>query len=176
MTTVDHRGKATSPPDEPAAYHDPAGVERFIEQFASAMVEAGMPRMASRVMACLMTTQTGTMTAAELSRRLQISPAAVSGAIRYLAQVRMISREREPGTRRDRYRIQHNALYESITRRDTYLSHWQRELEAGVAAAGEDTEAGRRLAETAEFLAFMNRELDGMLDRWQDHLASKRRR
>ncbi|MFD1046977.1 CoA-transferase, partial [Kibdelosporangium lantanae] len=36
---------------------------------------------------------------------LQVSPAAISGAVRYLTTVNMISREREPGSRRDSYAL-----------------------------------------------------------------------
>ena len=57
--------------------------------------------MPARVFAALLATDSGRLTAAELAELLQISPAAVSGAVRYLTQVGMVHREREPGSRRD---------------------------------------------------------------------------
>ena len=43
-----------------------------------------MPRLASRVFARLLADDDGRMTAAELTESLDVSPAAISGAVRYL--------------------------------------------------------------------------------------------
>ena len=86
---------------------------RFIEDFASALIEMGVPRMPARVFAALLTTDSGRLTAAELAARLQVSPAAVSGAVRYLIQVGMVRRESEPGSRRHYYRAPNNVWDEA---------------------------------------------------------------
>lgn len=98
-----------------------------------------------------------------------ISPAAVSGAIRYLSQVNMVTREREPGSRRDRYRVSSDQWYEALTNRDQILKRWEVTLRDGIAGLGEDTPAGRRLRETAEFFAFVQKELATMMERWREH-------
>ena len=46
-----------------------------------------MQRMPARVFAALLASDDGALTSAELGEQLQVSPAAVSGAVRYLAQV-----------------------------------------------------------------------------------------
>ncbi len=61
-----------------------------------------MQRMPARVFATLLTSETASLTSAELAARLRVSRAAVSGAVRYLTQVSMVTRERDPGTRCDR--------------------------------------------------------------------------
>jgi hypothetical protein len=146
----------------------------FIEEFATVLVDSGVPRMPARVIACLMSDDRGALTSAELSERLKISPAAVSGAVRYLAQIQMLRRTREPGSRRELYRVDHNLLYQAIADRGPLLAHWESVLRTGVGAVGAGTDAGERLTETADFLAFMSREVDGMLDRWRAHLAERR--
>lgn len=78
------------------AGRDTEAVSRFVESFAAQLVEAGMQRMAARVFAALLASDEGVMTSAELGEQLKISPAAVSGAVRYLAQTHMVSRERSP--------------------------------------------------------------------------------
>ncbi|WP_069813862.1 GbsR/MarR family transcriptional regulator [Streptomyces sp. TP-A0874] len=144
-------------------------VSRFVERFASDLVDAGMPRMPSRVFAALLASEDGTLTAAELGERLRISPAAVSGAIRYLSQVSLISREREPGSRRERYRLHSDQWYETFTQRDRILTRWENTLRSGIEAVGEDSEAGRRIAETEAFFVFLQRETAAMMDRWRQH-------
>ncbi|WP_017240187.1 GbsR/MarR family transcriptional regulator [Streptomyces sp. SS] len=148
-------------------------VSRFVERFAAEMTAAGMQRMASRVFAALLASETASMTSAELAEQLRISPAAVSGAIGYLTQVGMVSRERDPGTRRDRYVLHNELWYETFTRRDQVLVRWEKVLNEGAETLGPDTAAGRRTAETAEFFAFLHGEMAGIMDRWRDRRAAR---
>ncbi|GAA2482057.1 MarR family transcriptional regulator [Streptomyces gobitricini] len=148
---------------------------RFVERFAAELAEAGMQRMASRVFAALLASESGSLTSAELSERLRISPAAVSGAVRYLNQVGMVSREREPGSRRDRYVLHNELWYETFTRRDQVLTRWETVLRDGAETLGTDSAAGARVAETADFFAFLQKEMRGLLDRWQEHRAATAR-
>ena len=145
---------------------------RFIERFASVLEESGMPRMPSRVFAALLSVDSGRATAAELSDALRVSPAAISGAVRYLIQTSLISREREPGSRRDVYRLHDDEWYEAIYRREAVLARWERAVLDGVEAVGADSPAGRRLADTAEFFAFLQAEMPAMLQRWRARRSS----
>jgi DNA-binding transcriptional regulator GbsR (MarR family) len=142
-------------------------VARFVERFGSVMEEGGVPRMPARVFSALLATDSGRLTAAELAEQLQISPAAVSGAVRYLIGVNLLSREREPGSRRDVYRLHNDVWYEAIVNREPLLSRWQRAIEDGVEAVGAASPAGVRLTETAEFFAFLRAEMPALLERWR---------
>lgn len=146
---------------------DEEAVGRFVERFAGELAQAGMQRMAARVFAALLVSEEAAMTAAELGERLRVSPAAVSGAVRYLAQVDMIGRERDPGSRRERYVLHEGMWYEVFTRRDEFLNRWQKTAREGADALGPDTAAGARLAETAEFFQFLHGELRQIMDRWR---------
>lgn len=156
------------------AERDPDAVRRFVERFASDMVEAGVPRMPSRVFAALIGSDTGRLTAAELSEVLQASPAAISGAVRYLTQVHMIRREREPGTRRDVYIVDGDIWYETLLDRDRIVGRWQQSVRAGVEALGPDTPAGERLAMTLAFFDFISEEMPEFRARWQKRKAELR--
>ncbi|HEU0285555.1 MAG TPA: helix-turn-helix domain-containing protein, partial [Nocardioidaceae bacterium] len=61
-------------------------VLRFVERFALILVESGMPRMPSRVFAYFLADEAERYTARELATGLRVSPAAISGAVRYLIQ------------------------------------------------------------------------------------------
>ncbi|MFE0788338.1 GbsR/MarR family transcriptional regulator [Streptomyces mutabilis] len=150
---------------------DPEAVSRFVEGFAAQLVEAGMQRMPARVFAALLASDSGALTSAELGARLQVSPAAVSGAVRYLAQQHMVSREREPGSRRERYRVHSDQWYEALTNREAVLKRWEGALREGVTSLGADTPAGRRMAETLAFFEFVDGEIVAMMERWRVHRA-----
>ena len=146
----------------------------YIERFASVMTDSGMPRMPARVFAALLTQDDGRLTSHELSDRLDISPAAVSGAVSYLSQVNLVTREREPGTRRDRYRVLDEVWQDMVFERDKILARWEASLAEGVTVVGAGTPAGRRLAESVLMFQFLREETSGMQERWQARRAAMR--
>jgi DNA-binding transcriptional regulator GbsR (MarR family) len=160
----------------PAPGRDGAAVSRFIEHFASVLVEAGVPRMPARVFVALLSADSGRLTAAELADLLQVSPAAISGAVRYLSQVNMISREREPGSRRDQFRVYDDVWYEAAVRRDQLLTRWGRCVQEGIEALGRGTPAGQRMVETLAFFEFLQEEMPPLLKRWRERRAELRDR
>ncbi|HUQ54877.1 GbsR/MarR family transcriptional regulator [Lentzea sp.] len=152
-----------------ATERDTQAVSQFVERFGGILADTGVPRMPARILAALLTTDSGRLTAAEIADLLQISPAAVSGAVRYLTTVQIVSREREPGSRRDVFRMRDNVWYETTFRKDQMLVLIDEVLSQGVDSLGADTEAGMRLDETREFFRFMHDELGSLLDRWRGH-------
>ena len=154
--------RSSTPGAEPA-------VGRFVERFALTLLETGLPRMPARVFAALLVAPDARLTAAELAKRLQVSPAAISGAVRYLTQVRMVTRERDPGSRRDHYRIYDDFWYEATMHRDEMLVRWDQDLLSGIeAVGGSDTEAGARLDEMRRFFAFVRGEVPQLMAKWRE--------
>ena len=154
-----------------ARRRDPAAVLRFIERFASNLVEVGMPRMPSRVFVALLASDSGRLAAAEIAEVLRISPAAVSGAVRYLMQVQLVSREREPGSRRDYYRVHDDVWHDAVLGRDQLFAHWDAVVREGVEAVGARTPAGQRLELTREYFQFLREQLPALITQWQERRA-----
>jgi DNA-binding transcriptional regulator GbsR (MarR family) len=161
-------GVATGVAEGSDTGRDAAAVSRFIERFALTLLDSGMPRMPARAFVAILASDRGYLTAAELARVLNVSPASVSGAVRYLMQVGLIVRERAPGERRDHYRIYDDTWYDAMIRREELLVRWQNDLVSGIEAVGDDTPAGERLEETRRFFAFLHEEVPKMLDRWRE--------
>jgi DNA-binding transcriptional regulator GbsR (MarR family) len=151
-----------------AAERDPDAVARFVEEFGLLLNESGIPRMPARTLAALMVDDAGKLTASELAEQLNVSPAAVSGAVRYLMQVQLIVRKREPGDKRDHYSLLDDPWYEAIMSRDKELVRWQSMLTDGAKAAGADTSAGKRLNQARRFFKFVHAELPGLMARWRE--------
>ncbi len=139
-----------------------------VEHIGSVLTAAGLPRLPSRVFACLLLDEDGRMTAAELAAALTVSPAAISGAVRYLASVHMIRREREPGTRRDVFVVLDDAWHDMMLSTAQVHSVIRQALLGGQAAVGGlSTRAGRRVALSASFLDFLIAETDSLRERWE---------
>jgi DNA-binding transcriptional regulator GbsR (MarR family) len=144
----------------------------YIERFAAVLVAAGFPPMPARVFVALLVTDSGRLSAAELAGMLRISPAAVSGAVRYLIQLGLVHKERVPGSRRDYYRMPGNMWDDMIRMRDQVMSRWTALVREGIDLVGADTPAGERMAEQAAFLEFATKELSEILTRWQKYRAT----
>lgn len=167
-------GKRRPAPEGEPAERDDEAVRQFVERFATLMDEAGMPRMPARVFAALLATDSGRLTAAELGELLHVSPAAVSGAMRYLVQTHLASKERQPGTRRDVYQVHDDVWYEAIMDREAMMRRWEAIVRDGVDAVGRGTPAGRRLFETAAFISFYRQEVVDLQERWRKRRADIR--
>jgi DNA-binding transcriptional regulator GbsR (MarR family) len=153
---------------------DPQAVRRFVERFAGGLVDAGMPRMPALVFAALLAADDARLSAADLVEQLQISRAAVSGAVRYLSGLGIVRREREPGSRRDHYVFANDSWYEMVARREQILDQWIATTKAGLEAVGPATGAGVRLSESLAFFEFLQAEMPALLTRWRTQQALSR--
>src|SRR5689334_13221962 len=138
------------------------------------MIESGTPRMAARVYAALLVTDSGKLSAAELAERLDVGASAISGAVKYLVQIRLVERGREPGTRHDFCRIHEHTWSHYISQSDPVLVRIQAGADEGAGLLGIDSPAGRRLDETGRFFAFLREEIKQSMAKWQRLQAAER--
>jgi DNA-binding transcriptional regulator GbsR (MarR family) len=138
----------------------------FIEKFAALLVVAGFPPMAARVFVALLVSDSGRVTVAELVDLLQISPAAVSGAVRYLTGLGLVHKERVPGSRREYYRMPADVWHQVMLLRNQGLARWAALLKEGIDLVGADTPAGHRMAGHAGFFEFLAAEMPNLMARW----------
>lgn len=143
----------------------------FVERMGGALTSAGLARLPSRIFAALLVDPDGRMTAAEIGVALQVSPASVSGAVRYLDGVGMIRREREPGSRRDVFVVDDDAWRDTLLHADRVYAPMVAELDRVLDALPADDPARRRVAISREFMRFVTEEMGSMSRRWQERLA-----
>jgi DNA-binding transcriptional regulator GbsR (MarR family) len=153
--------------DDATGQRDPAAVRQFIERFTALLTLTGFPRTPARIFVALLTSDSSSMTAAEMARLLQTSPASVSGGVRYLLQVGLITAEGEPGSRRQHYRMPVTVWEDIVGLRDRQFTRWAAELKEGVQVLGPGSPAGTRMAETVRYFEFISGEIAGLLARWQ---------
>ncbi len=153
---------------------DPADphLHEVVEHLGGALADAGVARLPARVFAALLATEEGRLTSAELSALLEVSPAGVSGAVRYLTQVRMIRRERERGSRRDVYVVMDDAWHDVLMQTDQIYRPILAALVEARGTLGEDSRAAERMQLSVEFMEFIMREMAGIADRWEAYRAS----
>ncbi|KAA6222290.1 MarR family transcriptional regulator [Streptomyces albofaciens JCM 4342] len=158
------RARRSMPAPPRAAEASGGALEEEIVELA---VRSGMPRMTARVHVDLALSEEGRRTAAELARRLKVSPASVSVAVNFLVQHGYVRRERDPHRRRDLYVIDDDAWYNSVATSARQTLATIRATMAVAEAAGLDTPVGQRSAKAATFLERVITDMMESADRWR---------
>lgn len=151
QTSVPRGAKA--PPEEDHG-RDAEAVRAYEETLTTVFIASGTPRMMARIMACLTLTDSGSLTAAELARHLQVSPASISKAITFLESQGLVRRERGEG-RRERYGFDEDIWYQSMMASARSTAQIAETSRRGVGLMGAGTPAATRLENAARFLDFI---------------------
>ncbi|WP_406000025.1 helix-turn-helix domain-containing protein [Streptomyces sp. NBC_00829] len=171
-----HRRRQAAPrgPKTPPQAHgrDAEAVREYEEMFTTVLMQSGLPKMMSRVLVCLYTTDAGSLTASELVQHLQVSPASISKAIAFLEGQDLVRRERDE-RRRERYVVDDDVWYQSMmasARSTTQLVETARQ---GVGVLGPGTPAAARLENIARFLDFVSESITRAAEQARDVLYTK---
>lgn len=158
-TTLRTRRRTTKTPKQPQPQQLPHGrdadaIREYEETFTVLLMQSGLPRMAGRALTCLYISDDGSVTAAELVRHLQVSPASVSKAVSLLEGLGLISRERDE-RRRERYFADNEVWYQSVLAGAKANAQLAETARQGVEILGRDSPAAARLENIARFVDFV---------------------
>lgn len=143
---------------------DPFG--EFIERASSELVGQGFPRMPARVLMALTATEEGKATAEELAAILKASPAAISGAVKYLGLVAFVRNTTIPGTRKHVYSLGETPWYTASFARMHLYAQVESSLRGPTDRMPADSRARARIEEAADFFKFLQEKLPPLLDEW----------
>ncbi|MGW7414398.1 helix-turn-helix domain-containing protein [Streptomyces sp. NPDC054863] len=154
-----HRRRPTAPRQSEASPQphgrDAEAVREYEEVFTTVQMASGMPKMMARVMACITLTDSGSLTAAELVQRLQVSPASVSKAVAFLDGQGLVRRERDE-RRRERYVVDDDIWYQAMMASARSTAQIVETARQGVGVLIPGTPAATRLENIARFLDFVS--------------------
>ena len=167
-----------------AANHKPLTTEaslsmnnmhEYVESFGLYWEQAGLPRMAGRILSWLLICDPPHQTMHELTEALQASKSSISTGTRMLIQMGIIERLSMPGQRRDHYRVVPDSwshiMEEKAKKQFTEL---RRLAERGIALLDAASPARRqRLEEMRDYYVFMEREFPLILDHWRAHRSAQ---
>ena len=157
---------------QPGTGRDPEAVREYEETFTTVLMGSGLPKMMARVLGCLYTTDSGSLTAPELAQRLQVSPASISKAVTFLESLDLIRRERDE-RRRERYVVDDDLWYQSIIRSARDNAQLAQTARQGAGILGRDTPAAARLENIARFLDFVGESIIRAAEQAREVLYTK---
>ncbi|WP_089512600.1 helix-turn-helix domain-containing protein [Streptomyces sp. NBS 14/10] len=151
---------------------DAEAVREYEELLTTILMQSGLPKMMARVMACLYTTDAGSLTASELAQRLQVSPPSISKAIAFLEGLELVRRERDE-RRRERYIVDNDLWYQSMIRSARDNDRFVEVARQGAGVLGAGTPAAARLESAARFLDFVSESLIRAAEQAREVLYTK---
>lgn len=146
---------------------------RFVEDLAAMLTGMGFPRMPSRVFAALLCADSSDLTARELADTLKVSPAAISGAVNFLARIRLIRRRREAGERVDRFSIGPDMWLGPVSMEIEGYAAMVEVLDKALSEGAVSGIAVERVNETRSFFSFMVEALPRLYYEWQASHTSR---
>ncbi|MFI9503712.1 helix-turn-helix domain-containing protein [Nocardia sp. NPDC052566] len=147
---------------------DPRIVQGVAAHSMELFVRTGMPRMMATVLAALLTTDSGSLTSAELVRRLRVSPASVSKAVGYLDAIGIIKRERDSRRRVERYVIDDDVWFQAVMASSRIDAEIAAACSDGARRLGATTPAGVRLERMGQFLHHVGEDLVRSATHWRE--------
>ncbi|WP_061299729.1 helix-turn-helix domain-containing protein [Herbidospora cretacea] len=151
---------------------DAGAVREYEETFATVLMAQGLPKITAGVLAALYTTDTGSLTAAELAGRLDVSPASISKAITFLEGQGLVRRERDE-RRRERYVVDDDVMYQSVMASAQGSFQLAEMARQGVGVLGTGTPAAARLENIARFVQFIGESIARAADQAREILHAK---
>lgn len=146
----------------------------FIEEMGQMLAAFGLPHMAGRILAALLVATPPEQSASDLAATLKASRGSISTMTRLLETPGLIQRVRKPGDRRVYYRNTPDGWYHAMAREAASMRTIRELAQRGEELMrDEPPEARRGIDDMVEFLAFWERELEGVLRRWRErHVRS----
>lgn len=142
--------------------------KHFIEDFGLLFEESGHPRMAGRILGCLLISDPPYLSTTELAEILQASKGSLSTMTRFLLQMGLIERVGLPGHRRDYFQIKSGAWTQLVRHAVYELSALRQLAERGLELMeGQDSELKQRLQEARDLFSYMEREYPLLIERWE---------
>jgi DNA-binding transcriptional regulator GbsR (MarR family) len=141
---------------------------RAVERLGETLESMGVPRMPARVFAFILADDQSAYSAAELARGLDVSPAAISGAVRYLTDTHLVVRERNPAGRGDLFRVRDGDIGGTIqAARLPMLDRIIESVHDAVDLLPPGSAGRARVEETRDYFTFIREDTRGLDERWR---------
>jgi len=142
--------------------------KHFIEDMGLFFEESGHPRMAGRILGCLLISDQPHLSTTEIAEILQASKGSLSTMTRFLLQMGLIERVGMPAQRKDYYRIKSGAWTQLVRHAVYELSALRKLAERGLELMDEQhTELIGKLQDAADLFGYLEREYPLLIDRWE---------
>jgi len=148
------------------------GEAAFVEEMGQMLAGYGMTPMAGRMWGFLLICEPPEQTAAEIAAALHASRGAISGTARLLTNAGFIRRTKRRGDRKEYFSAPPEALDTFVSGAGRIYRQIREMVERGlVAIADRPRESRARLQEMRDVMAYIEREVPAVMDRYLQQRA-----
>jgi len=142
--------------------------KNFIEDVGRLFEQAGLPRMAGRILGRLLLSDPSHQSLDELAEALMASKGSISTSTRLLIQIGLIERFSVPGVRHDYFRIRPSAFQHALKHGTEEIAQVRKLAKRGLELLdGESSQAWQGLEEMYNMYTCIEREYSLLLERWE---------
>lgn len=143
--------------------------EEYIEEVGLFYEKYGLPKMAGRILGCLMISETGSCSFVHLQDQLKASKGSISGNINLLVTQGIVDKFMITGDRKSYYRISMNSLENLIDAKLKSVTTYRELLEKALELSPKkDSENTGKIKDIIDYYQFMEAELPRLRIKWKN--------
>lgn len=140
--------------------------EKYIEEVGLFYEKYGLPKMAGRILGCLMSSESDNNSFDSLKEELKASKGSISGNVNLLLNQNMIEKHMITGDRKSYYKIAINNLENILEAKVKSVSEFKSILEKGL-ELNSDSLKKQNLVGILNYYAFLEREIPLLKVKWE---------
>jgi len=148
--------------------------KQFVEDVGILFEHTNLPRMAGRILGCLLICEPSYQSMEELTSTLSASKGSISTSTRLLIRIGLIERFWLPGVRHCYFRLKPIALNQSLKQSVEQFTSIRQLAERGLKLLDNKNSSSREwLKEMHDMHAFFEREFPSLLEQWEQESKGK---
>lgn len=142
--------------------------EKYIEEVGLFYEKYGFPKMAGRILGCLISSKTDNNSFGAIKNTLKASKGSISGNIKLLLNQNMIEKHMISGDRKSYYKIALNSLQNLLEAKEKSISEFKLILEKGIHInTNKKGTSFSEISEIINYYEFLEREIPKLKDKWE---------
>lgn len=141
--------------------------EKYIEDVGLFYERYGLPKMAGRILGCLIASESDNNSFDDLKNALKASKGSISGNLNLLLSQQMIEKHMISGDRKSYYKIALNSLENILAAKINSVTAFKLILQRGVALNPNDgSQSKKSLSEILDYYEFLEKEIPALKIKW----------
>jgi DNA-binding transcriptional regulator GbsR (MarR family) len=145
--------------------------EKYIEEVGIFYEKYGLPKMAGRILGCLISSNTNNNSFDYLKQTLKASKGSISGNINLLLNQNMIEKHMISGDRKSYYQIALNSLENIMEAKAKSVTEFRLIFEKGIEFnSNKDSLNRKNLSEILKYYEFLEKEIPLLKIKWEQKI------
>lgn len=148
--------------------------EKYIENVGLFYEKYGLPKMAGRILGCLISSETNDNSFGYLKEKLKASKGSISGNVNLLLNQNMIEKHMISGDRKSYYKIALNSLENIMEAKVKSVTEFKLIIKKGIKVTSNKGALNqRKLSDILKYYEFLEKEIPLLKIKWEQKINEK---